>query len=75
MVHYVFWLFSGGAPASQPARGGGGEGGGFPKPPSHPAAARRSSYVPKNGMNDEDLRCFWPVFAPFKFVVQYPYGS
>ena len=39
MVHYVFWLFSGGAPASQPARGGGG----FPKPPSHPAAARRSS--------------------------------
>ena len=27
--------------ASQPARGG--EGGGFPKPPSHPAAARRSS--------------------------------
>ena len=45
MVHYVFWLFSGGAPASQPARGGGGEGGGFPKPPSHPAAARRSSLV------------------------------
>ena len=41
MVHYVFWLFSGGAPASQPAKGGGG--GGFPKPPSHPAAARRSS--------------------------------
>ena len=38
MVHYVFWLFSGGAPASQPARGGG-----VPKPPSHPAAARRSS--------------------------------
>ena len=34
-------------PASQPARGGGegGEGGGFPKPPSHPAAARRSSIV------------------------------
>ena len=43
MVHYVFWLFSRGAPASQPARGGGREGGGFPKPPSHPAAARRSS--------------------------------
>ena len=40
MVHYVFWLFSGGAPASQPARGGG-----FPKPPSHPAAARRSSFA------------------------------
>ena len=40
MVHYVFWLFSGGAPASQPASPGGG---GFPKPPSHPAAARRSS--------------------------------
>ena len=39
MVHYVFWLFSRGAPASQPARGGGG----VPKPPSHPAAARRSS--------------------------------
>ena len=39
MVHYVFWLFSGGALASQPARGGGG----VPKPPSHPAAARRSS--------------------------------
>ena len=38
MVHYVFWLFSGGAPASQPAGGGG-----VPKPPSHPAAARRSS--------------------------------
>ena len=35
---YVFWLLSGGAPASQSARGGG-----FPKPPSHPAAARRSS--------------------------------
>ena len=48
MVHYVFWLFSGGAPASQPASqgGGGGEGGGFPKPPSHPAAARRSSCTP-----------------------------
>ena len=30
MVHYVFWLFSGGAPASQPAsQGGGGRGGGF----------------------------------------------
>ena len=30
--------------ASQPAsQGGGGRGGGFPKPPSHPAAARRSS--------------------------------
>ena len=41
MVHYVFWLSSGGALASQPARGG--EGGGFPKPPSHPAAARRDS--------------------------------
>ena len=27
MVHNVFWLFSGGTPASQPARGG--EGGGF----------------------------------------------
>ena len=37
MVHYVFWLFSGGAPASQ------GGGGGFPMPPSHRAAARRSS--------------------------------
>ena len=24
MVHYVFWLFSGGAPASQPTRGGWG---------------------------------------------------
>ena len=24
MVHYVFWLFSGGAPASQPATGRGG---------------------------------------------------
>ena len=49
MVHCVFWRFSGGAPASQPAsqpgRGGGGEGGGFPKPPSHPAAARRNSKV------------------------------
>ena len=32
--------------ASQPAsQGGVGRGGGFPKPPSHPAAARRSSYV------------------------------
>ena len=41
MVHYVFWLFSGGAPASQPKGGGGGE---FPKPPSHPAA-RRSSFA------------------------------
>ena len=30
-------------PASQPAMGGGGEGGGFPKPPSHPAAARCGS--------------------------------
>ena len=37
MVHYAFWLFSGGAPASQEG------GGGVPKPPSHPAAARRSS--------------------------------
>ena len=46
MVHCVFWRFSGGAPASQPASQpgrGGGEGGGFPKPPSHPAAARRNS--------------------------------
>ena len=42
MVHYVFWLFSGGTPTSQPAGGGGG--GGFPKPPSQPAAARRSSF-------------------------------
>ena len=33
MVHYVFWLFSGGAPASQPARGGGG-GGGFQSLPA-----------------------------------------
>ena len=40
MVHYVFWLFSGGTPASQPAGGGGGG----PKPPSHSAAARRSSF-------------------------------
>ena len=40
MVHYVFWLFSAGAPASQPASQGGG---GVPKPPSHPAAPRRSS--------------------------------
>ena len=39
MVHYVFWLFSGGAPASQLT----GRGGGIRKPPSHPAAARRSS--------------------------------
>ena len=40
MVHYVFWLFSGGA--SQP-----GGGGGVPKPPSHLAAARRSSKWPQ----------------------------
>ena len=45
MVHYVFWLFSGGAPASQPAKGG-GEGGGFQ---SLPAAARRSSPGTKRG--------------------------
>ena len=43
VVHYVFWLFSGGAPASQQASKGGA---GVPKPPSHPAAARRSSKVP-----------------------------
>ena len=47
MVHCVFWLFSGGAPASQPAsqpaRKGGGKSVGFPKTPNHPAAARRSS--------------------------------
>ena len=35
MVHCVFWLFSGGAPASQPARGGGGgRGGGFQSLPA-----------------------------------------
>ena len=44
---YVFWLFSGGAPASQPTSQGGG---GVPKPPSHPAAARRSSVVVCNMM-------------------------
>ena len=43
MVHYIFWLFSGGAPASQLAKRGG-----FPKPPGLPAAAWRSSspFVP-----------------------------
>ena len=40
MVHYVFWLFSGGARASWPAKGGG-----VPKPPSHPATARRTSQL------------------------------
>ena len=34
MVHYVFWLFSGGAPASQPASQVGGRGGGFQSLPA-----------------------------------------
>ena len=38
MVHCVFWRFSGGAPASQPAsqpgRGGGGRAGGFQSLPA-----------------------------------------
>ena len=33
MVHFIFWLFSGGVPASQPAKGGGG-GGGFQSLPA-----------------------------------------
>ena len=46
MVHYVFWLFSGGAPASRQPGGGG-----LPKPPSHLAAARRISYgIPLSGL-------------------------
>ena len=43
MVHYVFWVFSGGAPASQPARGG-GRGGGFQ---SLPATQPRLGAAPK----------------------------
>ena len=57
MVHYIFWPFSRGAPASQPAgggQGGGGEGG-FPKAPSQPAAARRSSTVSRRGLDRNNL--------------------
>ena len=49
MVHYVFWLFSGGAPASQPASqgGGGGKGGGGFQ--SLPATQPRLGAAPMEG--------------------------
>ena len=39
MVHYVFWLFSRGAPASQPASWGGGGVSKASQPPSQLGAA------------------------------------
>ena len=53
MVHYVFWLFSGGAPTSQPAKGG-GRGGGFQ---SLPATQPRLGAAP------------WPATDEFVFRV------
>ena len=55
MVHYVFWLFSGGAPASQPG-GGRGRGGFQSLPATQPrlgAAPMSQQILPPN----EEFKC------------------
>ena len=56
MVHCVFGCFPGvRQPANQPAGGGG-----VPKPPSHPAVARRSSYnFQFKRKKVREMRCSW----------------